>query len=208
VESTGICVHDAQAAGSWFPVNNVLFERRGDEPREKSRLKFLMDLACPVLSEVELRDFLREAVASIRRLISSDASFVFLKGRDEGELDIYALDSSAGATSLQERTAIPIEGTIAGRVFQTGKLWAGTREQAPAGLPGTDPDLLMNPFRVGCMLPIPGRTRVLGTLGLVRCEYHPYDMTHVFPEAVHRTSAVLRKVLQQHIASLCPSIAT
>jgi formate hydrogenlyase transcriptional activator len=144
------------------------------ESTEKARLKLLLDLTRQAMSGVELRDFLRAAVMSIRRLMLFDGGCVFLDTED-GELEMYALEFSAAVTSLREGTSIPIEGTVAGHVFQTGQIWAGSREQALAVLPGNDPTLLTDGFKISCMVPIPGRTRTLGTLGLVRNENHPFD---------------------------------
>jgi len=145
------------------------------ESTEGARLKLLLDLTRQAISGVELRDFLRAAVMSILRLMSSDGGCVLLEAPDGEELEIYALEFSTGITSLREGTAIPIEGTVAGRVFQTGKIWTGTREQALLVSPGSDPTLLADGSKLSCIVPIPGRGRILGTLGLVRNENNPYD---------------------------------
>jgi formate hydrogenlyase transcriptional activator len=186
MESSGICVRDVQQPGSRFSVR-VQTERRTacgweqhtrqheEGERERAHLKLLLELASQVVSGVELRDLLRTALKSIRWLISSDEGCVFLNRQGNGELEIYASDFSGGVTNRLEGTAVPIEGTVAGRVFQTGNAWAGTREQALALLPPCDPVLLVEGPKVSCMVPMPGRSRILGTLGLVRRENHPYD---------------------------------
>ena len=185
MESKSICVHDTPQAGSRFPVRVESERRRSgleqhtrqhvEGERERARLNLLMELASQVISGVELRDFLHTALESIRWLVSSDEGCVFLKRQRNGELEIYASDFSGGVTSRLEGTAIPIEGTIAGRVFQTGNAWAGTCERALTLLPPCDPVPLVEGPTISCMVPIQGRSRVLGTLSLVRHEMHPYD---------------------------------
>jgi len=142
---------------------------------EKARLKLLLDLTRQPISGVELRDFLRAAVMSIRRLMSSDGGCVFLETPEGEELETYAVEFSTGVPSLREGTAIPIEGTVVGRVFRTGTIWTGTREQALALSPGSDRTHLADGSKVSCIVPIPRRGRIMGTLGLVRNENNPYD---------------------------------
>src|SRR5215472_10993563 len=72
---------------------------------------------------------------------------------------------------------IPLSGTIAGHVVQSAKPWCGSREAASEHFPR---QLLLAPgFATGCMLPIPGRHPVLGILGLVRCENHPFSQDEI-----------------------------
>jgi formate hydrogenlyase transcriptional activator len=97
-----------------------------------------------------------------------------LQDRDGGEPQVYAFDFPQGTETFQEGTPIAFEGTIAGRVFQTGKLWAGGLEEAGVLFTNPYPMMLTAGFKTVCMLPIPGRHRVMGTLGLGRREDTPY----------------------------------
>jgi formate hydrogenlyase transcriptional activator len=93
---------------------------------------------------------------------------------DGGALQVYAFDFPQGTETFQEGTPIAFEGTIAGRVFQSGKLWAGSVEEACVLFPNPCPVMLAAGFKTECMLPILGRHRILGTLGLGRHADSPY----------------------------------
>jgi formate hydrogenlyase transcriptional activator len=140
--------------------------------REKDRLKLLMELTGEAVSNQELRDLVRAMMMSIRRAIDCDRVCIFLKRPNGGELEVYTLDFPSEAGRFKEGTTVPLAGTITSQVFQTGKPWAGTREQACAVFPRQL--LLAERFSTGCILPLSGRNRVVGTLGLVRAEHKPY----------------------------------
>src|SRR6266849_6765886 len=114
-------------------------------------------------------------IRHLRAALQSDGACVFLLGQGSGELQVYAFDFPLGTETFQEGASIAFEGTIAGRVFQTGKLWAGSVEEACALFTNPYPGMLTAGFKSGCMLPIPGRQRVLGTLGLGRRADNPYS---------------------------------
>ena len=141
--------------------------------REKGRLRLLLELAREAVSNQGLRDLVRAMMMSIRSAIDSDRVCIFLEEPNGGELEVYALDSHSGTGSFKEGTPVPLAGTITGHVFQTGKPWAGTREQARAAFPRQL--LFAERFSTGCVLPLSVRNRVVGTLGLVRAEHNPYS---------------------------------
>jgi len=141
--------------------------------REKGRLGLLLELAREAVWNQELRDLVRAMMMSIRSVIPSDRVCILLERPNGGELEVYALDSRSEAGSFKEGTPVPLAGTITGHVFQTGKPWAGTREQACAAFPRQL--LFEERFSTGCVLPLSGRNRVVGTLGLVRAEHNPYS---------------------------------
>ena len=144
------------------------------EPPEKSRLELLLELTSQIVSDVDLRDLLRTTVKSLCRVVQSDGACVFLAVRQNGELEVYALDFPSGTADLQEETPIAVKGTIAGRVFRTERLWSGTVNEAHGLLAGDDPAPFTSGFKTGCMLPIRSRDRVLGTLGLGRLDSDAY----------------------------------
>jgi len=135
--------------------------------REQARLKLLLELTKQTVSHQELRDVARAVMVSIRSGVRCDGVCIFLESPEAGELQVCALDFP-GDADFQEGITVPRFGTIAGHVVQTAKAWSGSREEASAHFPR---QLLLAPgFTTGCMLPIPGRDRVVGTLGLVRSE--------------------------------------
>jgi formate hydrogenlyase transcriptional activator len=140
---------------------------RAELRREKARLKLLLELANQNVSNQELPDVVRAVMMSIRSSVLCDGVCISLACPEGGELQVYALDFP-GEAEFQESTTIPVSGTISEHVFQTTKPWFGSCEEARAHFPGQP--LLPQDSRSACMLPIPGRNSVVGTLGLVRSE--------------------------------------
>jgi formate hydrogenlyase transcriptional activator len=140
---------------------------RAELRREKARLKLLLELANQTVSNQGLRDVVRAVMMSIRSGIRCDGVCISLTAPEGEELQVYVLDFP-GEAKAQETTTIPVSGTISEHVFQTTQPWFGSCEKARAHFPGQL--LLPQDCRSACMLPIPGRKSVLGTLGLVRSE--------------------------------------
>ncbi|HXU37015.1 MAG TPA: sigma 54-interacting transcriptional regulator [Blastocatellia bacterium] len=178
----------SRAGHGEFPLSAIAGTHREAEPfmiagvgegaqaeprRERGRLKLLLELAGEAVSNHQLRDLVRAMMMSIRRAIDADRVCIFLKSPNGDQLEVYALDFPPEAGSFKEGTPISLAGTITSHVFQTGKPWAGTREQA--GEVFSRQLLFAERFSTGCMLPLSGRNRVVGTLGLARAEYNPYS---------------------------------
>jgi formate hydrogenlyase transcriptional activator len=141
--------------------------------RDTRRLKLLLDLAIEAVSNREVRGLVKAIMMRIKSALDSDEVCILLKRQEEGQLDLYALDFRTKGSNFNEGTVIPLAGTMASYVLSTGKPWAGTREQACAIFPN---DLLLKEqFSTGCMLPLSGRNRVVGTLTLGRTGPHPYS---------------------------------
>jgi formate hydrogenlyase transcriptional activator len=140
---------------------------RAELRREKAGLKLLLELANQTVSNQELRDVVRAVMMSIRSGIRCDGVCISLASPEGGELQVYTLDFP-GEAEFQESTTIPVSGTISQHVFQTAKPWFGSCEERRAHFPGQL--MLPQECRSACMLPIPGRKSVVGTLGLVRSE--------------------------------------
>jgi formate hydrogenlyase transcriptional activator len=169
--------HVALALGSalsfeaWRRVQSEL-ERNHD------RLKLVLDLTSSLVSNLELRDLLRDLSAGLRRVMECDAVGVTLPDPESKRLRVYALDSQAGKGFVKEETLIPIEGSVPGHVFRTGKPWTGTIRDLPPDLPKDDP-VLAEGHRAGCLLPLVSRNRVLGVLGLGRLEENAFTREEV-----------------------------
>jgi len=141
--------------------------------RDTRRLKLLLDLAIEAVSNREIGGLVNAIMMRIKSALDSDRVCILLKRQKEGELDFYARDFRSKGSSFNERTLMPLAGTMASYVLSTGKPWAGTREQACAIFPN---DLLLKEqFSTGCMLPLSGCHRVVGTLTLVRTRHNAYS---------------------------------
>ncbi|HEV2826657.1 MAG TPA: sigma 54-interacting transcriptional regulator [Pyrinomonadaceae bacterium] len=141
--------------------------------RDKKRLKLLLDLASDAVSNQKLHELAKAIMTRLKSATDSDGVCILLKRQEEGELDRFALDFRSKGSSLNERTVMPLAGTMASYVLSAGKPWAGTREQASASFPNEL--LLEEQFSTGCMLPLSGCNWVVGTLTLVRTRHNPYS---------------------------------
>jgi formate hydrogenlyase transcriptional activator len=176
--------------------------------RDTRLLKLLLDLANDSISNQELRGLVRAVLMKIHNATDCDHVCIFLQRQKEGDLDLYALDFWPEGSSFNERTLVPLAGTIASYVLTTGKPWAGTREQACENFQN---DLLLKEqFSTGCMLPLSGRNRIVGTLALVRATHNPYGQDEVdFLNGISRQIAlVLENALAyQEISELRDKLA-
>jgi formate hydrogenlyase transcriptional activator len=164
--------------------------------RDTRLLKLLLDLASDSISNQELRGLVRAVMMKIHNATDCDRVCILLQRQKEGDLDLYALDFWSEGSSFNERTLVPLAGTIASYVLTTGKPWAGTREQACANFQN-DP-LLQEQFNTGCMLPLSGRNRIVGTLALVRATHNPYGQDEV--DFLNRISRQIALVLENALA--------
>ena len=192
---------------SW---TDVFSDRRPDEvvsPEEltmRRQYEALCHLSGSLVSGTH-EDWLRH----VRVELQSDGACVFLPDPDGGQLQVYALDFPSGNKPLQEGTPIEFAGTIADRVFKTGRLWVGSVEEACV-LFADPPVMLTTGFRAGCMLPIPGRHRVLGTLGLGRragCPYSQAELEFLVQVSKQMAIAVENALANEEIRELKEQLA-
>ncbi len=146
--------------------------------REKDRLKLLLDLTNRLVSNLDLRDLLRAISASLRQVMQCDVVGVALPDSESNRLRVYALDSPGGKGFLREESLMPMEGSVPGRVFRTGKSWAGITRDLPRSGLSNDP-VLAEGHQAGCTLPLVSRNRVLGVLGLGRLEENPFTREEI-----------------------------
>src|SRR5689334_20677817 len=111
METATVCVRDVQPSGAQYSASLLPEQQAGPGLKEDAGLTLAMDLTRHLLSEGDLRDFLRATISSIRRLLSCDAACLFLKGGDTTELEAYAFDISAGPAALREGAALPVTST-------------------------------------------------------------------------------------------------
>ena len=135
--------------------------------KKNERLELLLELTNHVVSNLELRDFLRAVVTSTRRVMGCDGVGITLPDRDTTELRIFALDFPLKDESVQEEDLLPVDDNVSRTVFRTGKLWRGSVQEARRlGMRGSGhPEI-----GTVCILPLVSRGRVLGTFGVIKYE--------------------------------------
>jgi formate hydrogenlyase transcriptional activator len=138
--------------------------------RAQERLELLLDLTNRVVSNLNLRDVLREISANIRRVMQCDGVGVDLPSPDDKKLRLYALDFPDNPGIIQEGFEPPAdEQASALLVFQSGQpviLSKGEIEQEPS-MPGFGIESLAH-------VPLIGRAGVVGVLSLGSRHEHAF----------------------------------
>jgi formate hydrogenlyase transcriptional activator len=133
------------------------------------RLKLLLDMTNALVSNLELRDLLRAISASIRQVMHYDVVGVCLPDAERRELRQLARDFPESTGFTAEDAVFPIEGSLIGRVFSTGK------PVVVATKLGTKTDVLneRETFEIraegiesGLALPLNSRDRTVGVMTL------------------------------------------
>jgi len=136
---------------------------------ERDRLRLLMDVANHLTSNLQLRDLLQATAASVRRVMQCDIVTVHLPNEAGTHLQTYALDYPDGRWVLQDDVWQPVEGTLHGKVFRSGKPYVASRLD-PSEYPVEAEFLASEGIIGGCIVPLLHRGRVFGNLGLGKKE--------------------------------------
>ena len=127
--------------------------------RVQERLQLLLDLTNRVVSNLNLRDVLREVSAQIRRVMECDGVGVALPSPEDGKLRIYALDFPGAPAPIQEGFEPPERNESLMRVFRTGDTLVLSREQLQGAPVPVDVDAVIH-------MPLKGRDAIAGVLSL------------------------------------------
>jgi formate hydrogenlyase transcriptional activator len=173
------CVADYLALVIAEALNREASRRsQSDLDIKNARLEWLLDLTNSVVSNRDLREVLKAAMNSGRHITRSDRVGVNLPDSENGPLRVYALDFPGGEGILDEEAPIPLQGTLPGRVFRTGKLWAGRVDELSATELENYPTKAAA-LKTLCHLPLVSRGQVLGTLGFSRRDDRAYTQDEI-----------------------------
>jgi formate hydrogenlyase transcriptional activator len=145
----------------------------------KDRLKLILDLTNQVVSNLELSELLHAVSSSVRRVMGCDAAAVMLPDEDGKNLRVHALDYPDSRGFFVEGAMAPIEGSLPGDAYLTGKPIVLNRldpETLPAEMYRKAKGEGMNSF---CDLPLVSRKRLLGVLAVARREENTFDEDQV-----------------------------
>ena len=147
--------------------------------RVQDRLKLILDLSNQVVSNLEFHDLLVAASTSVRRVMHCDAAAVMLADADGTHLRVHALDFPESRGIFIEGVDIPIDGTMPGDSFKSGK---------PIVLNHIDPESMppeMYAKAIGedlhsfCDIPLISKNRMLGVLAVAKREENAFDSEEV-----------------------------
>lgn len=145
---------------------------------ERRKLQLVLDLNNSVASNLEPREVLRSISPSIRKTMRLDGVALILPDPTNNQLQLYTLDFPGGADILHQDIPIPLDRSLAGKVFRSGKPWIGNLEELNSS--GFDNWAIpVNKLETICMLPLIRRNRSLGVFCLVRLQKNAFASSDV-----------------------------
>jgi formate hydrogenlyase transcriptional activator len=133
--------------------------------RESDRLKLLLDITNTLVSNLESRDLVRAISTSIRQVMHCDVVGVWLPDADQRQLRQRVMDFPESKGFAREDLVQPVEGSLVGSAFKTGK--AAIRTPADFANNQTSTDVARaEGIQSALALPLIIRNRTLGALGL------------------------------------------
>ncbi len=183
--------------------------QRPELQRESDRLKLLLDMTNILVSTLECREVLRAVSASIRQVMHCDAVGILLPDSEQRQMRSLAVDFPETKGFAKEGSLHPVEGSIVGSVFKTGKpVVIGTSADAMGLLDASD--ILAEDIESACALPLISRNRTLGVLALgsrVENSFSPDDVDFLLQAAGQIAIAVENALAYHEIAELKDKLA-
>ncbi len=143
--------------------------------RAQEQLKLILDLTNRVVSNLDFDELLRVISANVRQVMKCDAAAIMLPESDGKHLRVHALDFPESRGLFTKTALIPIEGTMPGETFRTGKPMVVNRLD-PAEIP---PEMYAKAAGEGlnslCDVALISRDRMLGVLAVARREENAFD---------------------------------
>ena len=147
--------------------------------RAEDRLKLILDLTNQVVSNLHFQDLLRTISASVRRVMRCDAAAIMLPELDGKQLRVHALDFPDSKGFFEEQITIPIEDSMPGQTFRSGKPSVVNRLDTTE----VPPDMYAKASAEGvnsfCDVALVSRGRTLGVLAVARREQNAFDAGEV-----------------------------
>ena len=136
---------------------------------EQTKLSLFLDLNNSVVSNLELGEVLRSVSPNIRKTMRLEGVAVILPDATNEHLQLYAVDFPDGKGQLLDDLSKPLERSLAGQVFRSGKPWIGNLEEWNKS--GFDHAVRFGDESINiCLLPMLRCRTVLGVLCLVRAQ--------------------------------------
>jgi len=147
--------------------------------RVQEQLKLILDLTNQVVSNLEFNDLLHAASGSVRRVMRCDAAAIMLADPDATHLRVHALDYPEARGVFTEGSLVPIEGTMPGDSFKSGKPMVINRLDAAEVSPEMLKKALAEGLKSFCDVPLISKNRLLGVLAVARREENTFDEEEV-----------------------------
>jgi formate hydrogenlyase transcriptional activator len=134
--------------------------------KEHERLRLVHDITNTLVSHIDAKELFREISKCIGRVMQHDYCSLCLHEPSSNQIRLRAVDFPKGGNLLQEDTVFPVEDSPAGRAIATNHPLLINRLSIK-NFPSKATQLLLDSgIKSGCWLPLAGRKRFLGTLGI------------------------------------------
>jgi len=143
--------------------------------RVQDQLKLILDLTNQVVSNLEFNDLLHAASASVRRVMRCDAAAVMLADKAGTQLRVHALDYPDSRGIFTEGSSIPIEGTMPGDSFKSGRPVVVNSLDAAEVPPEMYNKATAEGLNSFCDVPLVSKSQVLGVLAVARRDKNAFD---------------------------------
>lgn len=174
---------------------------------EQTKLQLILDLTNSVLSNLDLKELIRNISPSIRKVMRLDAVGLSLPSADGQHLEIHALDFPDGKGRVQPGTLLPLE-SLAGQVFLSGKTWVGETSDIAAS--SGRYRMMQDGLMTHCSLPLTRLGRVLGVLSVARLQknsFAPREVDFLIQIAGQIAIAIDNALAYQKISELTQKLA-
>jgi formate hydrogenlyase transcriptional activator len=145
----------------------------------QEQLKLILDLTNQLVSNLEFHDLLVAASASVRRVMHCDAAAVMLADAAGTYLRVHALDFPESRGIFTEGALVPIQGSMPGDSFKSGKAIVVNRLDAAEIPPQMYEKAKGEGLNSFCDVPLISKNRLLGVLAVARREENAFDSGEV-----------------------------
>jgi formate hydrogenlyase transcriptional activator len=194
---------DLQLIENASHITGIAIERHRNEEdlrRERDRLRLLLEITNSLASKLDLRRLVEVLSTNLLRVTRCDFCALLLPHAGGGELRLTILYNPEPRGSISDGASVPLNGSIGGKAFRTGKTQHfDSLEEVrddPESFGGEAGRLfyertLAEGVRSGCDLPLIGRRGVVGVLSALKRSEKGFDAADVeFLEQVSRQVAI------------------
>jgi len=195
--------NDLQLIESSSHITGIAIERHINEQvlrRERDRLRLLLEITNSMTSKLDFRGLVEVLSTNLLQVTRSDFCALLLPDSASRELRLTILYNPQSQGAICDGAIVPINGSICGKVFRTGKSehFNSVEElrDDPESL-GNDTGrvffkrIVAEGLKSGCDLPLVGRGGVLGVLSALKRSENAFEKEDVeFLEQVSRQVAI------------------
>jgi len=158
--------------------NSLNFERARQAEQEIrgrfERERLMLEVNNAVVSQLSLRDLVRVIGSCLRNVLQNDVTAVFLYDAEGHQFRSYMFDVPPSMPAIDEGVGVPIEGSMGGVAFQSGRPIFMTVQEIEGTLSDFDQALVNGGLKAGGIVPLIAHDRKLGVLGVGRLRDVPF----------------------------------